>query len=169
MENEKILQDFSDLLDVIFNKVTLFNEIHQKKYPDEVKNIRQGINLTKTYQTVSGTVKTADLFIKNTYESWEKDGEKDRDLTVMSILKCVSNISGDTSDDKWEKIYKETNDEIIEDVWDTVKDLIPVCIQITYTLREPVTDENTGKTKFTKSFPSGQHKLSIKKLKSVWM
>ena len=65
-------------------------------------------------------------------------------------------------------MYSETDEKILENLWDVVKEIIPSCINYTYYMRDPVLDENNGKMKFQKSFPHGKHKLSIKKMREVW-
>ena len=166
-----ILEEFIEILSILFGKIEKFTKYHKVKYGDLCSEIENGVSISKVFITVSGNTKMADLFIKNTYKWWLLDDKIDMDTTLLAILRMTELVTGNTISEKgeeWNDMYKNTSQVIKDDLWKSVQKLIPICIDITYLMRNPKFDKEKNKVCFTTSFPSGQHTLSISKMKSGW-
>ena len=161
------LNDFIGQLKIIFNKIKIFNKYHNDMWPTHVKTIEEGISNTNNGIILKGHAYVAELFIRHTYSEWHLNGNVDRDTTLKSFLLSITQITNSELS-KWDSMYVETDEIILEDLWETVKEIVPTCINYTYCMRSPYLDEETGKMRFKNAFPHGQHKLSVGKMRQVW-
>ena len=161
------LSVFTDGMNIAFNKTHKFCEFHKRAYPEHVKNIEEGVALTRAASEVKGPSFVANVFIGHTYKSWEKDGKIDRDTTLKCFLNSIVEVTNKHLDG-WDTVYHATPEDILDDLWDTVQSIVKCSITYTYCMRDPYFDVELGKTKFRKAFPSGTHKMSVSKLRKVW-
>lgn len=98
-------------------------------------------------------------WIENTHNFWAPDGAKNRDKTISSLLVFVLDDEQEARD-----LFSTLSDEVLEDCWSTISDLIKVSILHVYEQRKPRLDNN-GKMKFTETYVPA---ISVSKMKKVW-
>lgn len=167
-QKQEVSKNIEYKLKRLLSSVDHFVAFHEEKYPKESKEIANGVSISANSFTLLGKDKVIELFIKHTYKQWELDGRIDRDTTLKSILANISNLTG-SCNKALENLYCETNNDLLEEYWVSVKKLIPDCLDYVYLMRDPILNEKTGKIAFASSYPHGKHSLSLKKLKSIWV
>ena len=110
----------------------------------------------------------AELFITYTHEHWvNDDGKRDKDVMLLALIEYIE-IVVDTPLADRTKSYNMISPKIINGIWDEAQLLIPACIEYSYLMRHPYTDEESGKVRFKRNFPTKCAKLSIVKMKKAW-
>lgn len=100
--------------------------------------------------------KRVEQFISKTYPFWiDEKGNKNKVYTIKGLL----------FDHK--ELYDCIPDKVIDRFWNEFDELIPMMIDYVHLSRYP--ELNNGVIKYTKSYPSGQHTLSVNKMRKAWI
>jgi len=166
--NEYPMSQIKKSLDSIICNISLAGDDIMSMDESGGSIIKQGatrINQGLLFKGYDGIV---ELFITYTHEHWiNEDGVKDKDVMLLALIEYVE-VVVDKKLENRTKSYELISKNIISDIWKEAQLLIPACIEYSYIMRQPYTDEETGKTRFKRNFPTKGPKLSIVKMKNAW-
>lgn len=151
------LQRFSEELSILSNKLHAIVDRH----PSISKESREKFKKKLGFLSMAEDMKSFAIlyWVENTHTFWAPEGTKNRDKTISSLLVFVLDDEQEAKD-----LFSTLSDEVLEDCWSTISDLIKISILHVYEQRKPRLDNN-GKMKFTETYVPA---ISVAKMKKVW-